>query len=545
MSHSTRLDYTDLHQVENIRMLTERAASRWGEKTGLVFDQFDQSFTFREIHEWSDRYAWILQHLGVKPGDRIGIMLRNVPEFPLVWLAIGKIGATMVPINVYYKEFDAKYLIEHSELSLVVTSSEFVPLLNGLRKLVPTFRQIVSVDECSEDSVLRLHQLGRQVKPCPLPTVHADAILNIQYTSGTTGRPKGCLLSQRYWFQIARVNILEPSPALNESDVMLTAQPFYYIDPQWNLITALASGARLIVLDRFHPSTFWEKVRKHGVTYFYCLGVMPLLMLKMPESPEDRNNRVRYISCSAIPVHLHAELERRWGAPWYESFGMTEIGEGTTVTKEEHDRLVGTGCIGRPVMNREVRILGDDGQVLPRGQIGELVFRGTDLMDGYFKDPEMTREAYRSGFFHTGDLAYMTEDGLIYYVGRKKDMIRRSGENISATEVEDALKLHPAVQNVAVVAVPDELRGEEVKAYIVPRNAGSDPRQLAEQLIEFCSGHLAYFKIPRYWEFRSSLPLTPSEKVAKHELIKQAKDLRANSYDRVDQIWRGDIEHES
>ena len=545
MPRAIREEYLDLHRLENIRMLTERAASRWGPKIGLVFDEFDRGLSFREIHEWSDRYAFVLQGLGVQPGDRIGIMLRNRPEFPLMWLAIGKVGATMVPINVYYKEFDAKYLIEHSELSVVVTSSEFVPLLKGIRNQVRTFRQIISVDGSGDDSVLNLGRLLRQAAPCPPVAVHSDFVLNIQYTSGTTGRPKGCLLSQGYWFQIARVNILQPSPGIHESDVMLTAQPFYYIDPQWNLITALASGARLVVLDRFHPGTFWEKVRKHEVTYFYCLGVMPLLMLKTPENPEDRNNKVRYVACSAIPRHLHRELERRWGAPWYETFGMTEIGQGTYVPEEEHDLLVGTGCIGRPVMNREVRILGEDGRVLPRGQVGELVFRGTDLMDGYFKDPEATKESFRTGFFHTGDLAYMTEDGRIYYVGRKKDMIRRSGENISASEVEDALKLHPSVRNVAVVAVPDDLRGEEVKAYIVPRDPDFDRRELVEELIRFCQDHLAYFKIPRYWEFRASLPLTPSEKVAKHELIRQAKDLRANSYDRVDQIWREGVADES
>src|SRR5690625_1153445 len=174
------------------------------------------------------------------------------------------------------------------------------------------------------------------------------------------------MLTQYYWLRLAKTMILEDHPGITEDDTMLTAQPFYYMDPQWNVITALGSGATLVVLDRFHPSTFWEKVRQYKVTFFYCLGVMPVLMLKMPESPEDKNNHVTRIFCSAIPVHLHQQLENRWGAPWYEVFGMTETGADIRMSKEEHDELIGSGCIGKPFSHREVRIVNEKGETVPR-----------------------------------------------------------------------------------------------------------------------------------------------------------------------------------
>ncbi len=319
---------------------------------------------------------------------------------------------------------------------------------------------------------------------------------------------------------------------------MLTAQPFYYMDPQWNVITAMAAGATLVVLDRFSPSVFWERVRHYGVTFFYCLGIMPTLLVKTPPSPSDRDNKLRTVFCSAIPPHLHRELEERWGAPWYEVFGMTETGGDISVKPEDHDRLLGTGCIGKPDKTRQVRIVGEDDQPVGRNAVGELLLRGLGMMDGYFKDPAATTEAFRGGWFHTGDLVRMDENGYIYYVGRKKEMIRRSGENISATEVEEVIKLHPAVQYVACLPVQDDLRGEEVKAYVVLKEGQSADAVTPQVLIEFCSERLAPFKLPRYWEYRDELPRTPSERVAKHLLSKEKADLRLDSYDRIEDTWR-------
>jgi crotonobetaine/carnitine-CoA ligase len=313
---------------------------------------------------------------------------------------------------------------------------------------------------------------------------------------------------------------------------MLTAQAFSYIDPQWNLVAALMAGAHLVVLDAFHPSTFWSKVREHDVTYFYCLAAMPTLLLKMHPDPLDHSHRVRVVQCSAIPASRHQELEQRWGVKWYEAFGMTETGADLRVTDEDHDELVGSGCVGAAARAREVRIVDAHDVSVPRGEIGEVVLRGPGLMDRYEADPEATAAAFRGGWFHTGDLGRMDEAGRVYLVGRFKDMVRRAGENVSAREVEDVLLTHASVRLAAVVAVPDELRGEEVKAFV--SISGGSEQVIVSELAEHCGQRLARFKVPRYWEVCDDLPITASHRVAKTRLVSEP----GRTWDRVDGVWR-------
>ncbi|WP_372670376.1 ATP-dependent acyl-CoA ligase [Amycolatopsis kentuckyensis] len=505
---------TPLAEIGTLDQLVTRAAQLWPERTAWIFDEHDQRFTFAEVDRESSRIAAALTERGIGPGDRVAVMVRNVPGFPLTWLALAKIGAILVPVNTNYQEFDGAHVLRHSGAKLVVAAEEFVDLLNRIGGI-----EVVTPDR------LRTDAARPEFTPVP------ELPVNIQYTSGTTGAPKGCVLPNRYWTTLA-VSLATDFPAVGEDDVMLTAQPFHYIDPQWNVALGLAAGATLVVLDRFHPSTFWAKVREHRVTWFYCLGLMPTLLLRQEPSEADRDHRVRAICASAIPLDLHAELEQRWGVPWYEAFGMTETGGDIRMTAADHDETVGTGCIGRPSRDREAMIAGDDGKPLPRGETGELLIRGIGLMHGYHDDPAATAKAFENGWFHTGDLARMDDAGRVYYVGRTKDMIRRSGENISADEVERALLLHPSVKLAAVVAVPDELRGEEIKAYVVCDGERPEPAALAG----FCSEKLAYFKVPRFWAFADELPMTPSERVAKGELRKVA-DPRAGSWDAKAAAW--------
>ena len=510
---------TPLGEVGTLAELVTRAAQLWPDRTAWVFDETGRRFTFAEVDAETSRVAVTLRELGVGPGDRVAAMLRNQPEFPLLWLALAKLGAVLVPVNTNYQEFDGTHVLRHSGARFAVAAPEFTGLLN---RIAPdtALERVLTPDELTTPETDSAPFRSRPELP-----------VNIQYTSGTTGAPKGCVLPNRYWTTLA-VGLATDFPAVGEDDVLLTAQPFHYIDPQWNVALGLAGGATLVVLDRFHPSTFWAKIREHGVTWFYCLGLMPTLLLRQPPSEDDRNHHVRAICASAIPHELHAQLEQRWGVPWYEAFGMTETGGDIRMTVADHDETVGTGCIGRPSRDREVMIADDDGKPLPRGETGELLIRGVGLLHGYHEDPEATAKAFRQGWFHTGDLARMDDAGRVYYVGRTKDMIRRSGENISADEVERALLLHPAVKLAAVVAVPDELRGEEVKAYVVCDGERPAPAELAA----FCAEKLAYFKVPRFWAFADELPLTPSERVAKGELRKIA-DPRTGSWDAKTEAW--------
>ncbi|MEI2643347.1 MAG: AMP-binding protein [Candidatus Nanopelagicales bacterium] len=470
----------------------ERAVRLWPDRTAWTFDP-GESLTFADVGRRSAGIAAALAERGIRPGDRVAVMMHNRAEFPLTWLALARLGAAMVPLNPQYRAEDAGHILEHSRAAAVVVTGDLA-------------------DRAFDVPVLLAEQLTSADQP-PAHRVAPEDTVNIQYTSGTTGRPKGCVLSHRYWMVLGG-SLVDEFPHLGPDDTMLTAQAFSYIDPQWNVVAAMLAGAHLVVLDSFHPSTFWSKVREHDVTYFYCLAAMPNLLLKMPPDPLDREHRVRVVQCSAIPPARHAELEQRWGVQWYEAFGMTETGADLRVTDADHDELVGTGCVGAATRAREARIVDPQDIAVPRGEAGELVLRGVGLMDRYEADPEATAAAFRDGWFHTGDLARMDDAGRVYLVGRLKDMIRRAGENVSAREVEDVLLTHPAVRLAAVVAVPDELRGEEVKAFLTLAQA-VEPEILAE----YCGQRLARFKTPRYWEVCDELPVTASHRVAKARLV--------------------------
>ena len=467
------------------------AASRWPERDAWTFvapDGSEETWPFATVEQQTAIRAHALRELGVRPGDRVAVMLDNGLEFPTTWLALARLGAAIVPLNVKYRSVDAQHLLDDAGVRLAVTSSAYAGLL---RTLSPA-PEVVLVDD--------LRPRG-EVLP-DLPVVEPDAIANVQYTSGTTGRPKGCLLSHRYWTTLG-TSLVEEFPHLAADDVMLTAQPFFYLDPMWNVVAALTAGAHLVVLDGFHPSTFWQQVRRHRVTYFYCLAAMPTLLLKMPPDPADRDHHVRAVQCSAIPPALHADLEARWGVPWFEAFGMTETGADIRVTPDDHDELVGSGCLGRPAAHREVRIDAD----------GQMWLRGPGMMDGYLGHPD----PFVDGWFPTGDLARLDDAGRVYLTGRLKDMIRRSGENIAAREVEEVLLSHPSVRLAAVVGVPDEVRGEEVKAYVVAPGVGPD------ELAAWCAERLAAFKVPSFWELRDDLPLTASHRVEKAKLLSEGR----------------------
>jgi crotonobetaine/carnitine-CoA ligase len=250
----------------------------------------------------------------------------------------------------------------------------------------------------------------------------------------------------------------------------------------------------------------------------------------MPPSNLDRQHNVRMVQTSGIPPSIHKSWEERFGVPVHEIYASTETTADIAVTSDM-DRKVGTACIGRPVPYREVRIVGDDDVDVPRGEVGEIILkRARGMMKEYYKDPEATERAFRGGWFHSGDLGYQDEDGDYHFVGRKKDIIRRGGENISAASVEQVLMGHPQILDAAVIPVPDPIRGEEVKAYVV-----LNPGEVLtpQEILEYCEKNMAAFKVPRYLEFRDSLPKTPSERVQKEKLKEEKGDLAEGCYDRL------------
>ncbi len=497
------------------------AAERWPDRVAWRFDP-GETLTFADVDRLTRGYAQVLSDRGVRAGDRVALLLSNEAAFPLTWIALSLLGAAAVPLNTRYQTADAEHVLRRAHVSAIVPGAQFGPLLDRLPPDLPALGRIVPAPELVA-AAGQTDQAGGFGLPEPAGTA------NIQFTSGTTGRPKGCVLPHSYWTRLAG-SLVGEFPYLSADDVMLTAQPFSYIDPQWNVAAALLAGAELVILDGFHPSTFWAKVREHQVTYFYCLGAMPGLLLRMPSSPDDRHHRVRVVQCSAIPPTLHATLEKRWDVPWYEAFGMTETGADLRVTDADHDELVGTGCLGGPVSYRKVQITGDDGRPVPAGQTGEITLSGPGMMDGYDGDPEATAQVLRDGWFHTGDLGRMDAQGRVYHAGRIKDMIRRGGENVAAREVEEVLLAHPGIRLAAVTAVPDEIRGEEVKAYYV---TGDSTEIGPAELAAYCRERLASFKVPRFWQPAGDLPRTDSERVVK----KQLATLAGPVFDAADGTW--------
>jgi carnitine-CoA ligase len=508
------------------------AARHFGAKTAVLCERRDQSVSFAELDHLADLMAAALRAHGVGAGDRVGVMFRNDLEFPVAWLGILRAGATMVALNIRLTAHDLAPQLRAARPALVLAADEFAEVLRGA---VDDDTRICLFDTGSrgvEAFAERLSALGEGAQPAadacgPWP----ESLAGIQFTSGSTGLSKGCLLSHRYWLTIGET-MRRCGPKLRYDDVLLTAQPFYYMDPQWNLVASLLTGAKLVVLERFRSQTFWSSVQRHRATFFYCLGVMPSMLLSTPSTGDERVSAVRYIACSAIPTGRHAELEERFGAPWYECYGSTESGADIMVEEEDHDAALATGALGRPLPHREIRIVDDNGAVLPRGTVGRLLVRGIGMSDGYLDERHTPSSTVGNGWYATGDLARWTPDGMVHFAGREKDIIRRAGENVSAAQVEQAVETYPGVRLCACVPVADEIRGEEIKAYIVPEGDLS-----LDDLLRHTRERLASFKVPRYWEIRTSLPHTPSEKIAKSELRREPSHQLGRCYDAVRETW--------
>ncbi len=514
--------------------LLEDAAKKFKDKALFIYES--QRLSFEEVNIRVNKTANALRDIGVEKSDKVSIMLPNGFEFPITWLAIAKLGAVMVPTNINYREHDLEYILTDSEASAIVIHQDYLSLLEKIKLKTPTLKHIVVVGDTPAKYHNYQEVLSNAGETFSIENAEENNLLNIQYTSGTTGFPKGCMLTHRYWLSLGQLlgEFFQASP----DDVDLTAQPFYYMDPQWNTIVCLMMGMSLVIMHRFSPTHFWQAVKENNVTWFYVLGTMPFYLLNLePNSELEQNHKLKFVVCSGIMPQYHETFEKRWNVPWREGFGMTETGADLMVPLEDTE-CVGTGAMGKPVSTKEAKVIDEDGKEVPDGAVGELVMRGEPMMLGYWNKPEATEAFFKDGWAHTGDLVYKDEKGFYHWVGRLKDMIRRTGENISSVEVEGVLMEHEKIALAAVVPVPDKLRGEEVKAYIVLKQGETADAVPPQEIVEFAKQKLAYFKVPRYIEYAEDLPRTPSERVEKHKLIAAKNDLRVGSYDAVDKIWR-------
>jgi acyl-CoA synthetase (AMP-forming)/AMP-acid ligase II len=474
----------------------ERTAAVHGAKPFLEVLSQKIRFTYSEALERIADVAARYRARGYGRGHRVALLLENRPEFLLHFLALNSIGAAVVPLNPDYREAELQYVLQHSEASLVITKKD----------------------------------LERDFDPAPAPRPCGAEECALLYTSGTTGRPKGCLLSNFYFLNVGQRYLDEGGLcAVREGEErLITPLPLFHMNALAVSTTAMIlSGGCIVQLDRFHPRTWRREVAESGATIVHYLGIMPAVLLNLPESEYDRAHRVRFgYGANANPKD-HAAFEARFGFPLIEAWAMTETGGGALIAASREPRHVGTRCIGFPRAGLEVRIQEETGELLVR-QAGPDPRRG--FFSGYLKDEEATAHAWRDGWFHTGDAVRRGADGSFHFVDRLKNIIRRAGENIAALEVEAALAGHPAIGQVAVIAVPDTVRDEEVMACVVLQEKENKSRETAISIQDWCLERLAYFKAPGHVAFLDSLPTTATNKVQKAKLADFAVNA-ADSYD--------------
>jgi crotonobetaine/carnitine-CoA ligase len=473
-----------------------------------------QAFTYGEAYASVLTVARALRALGVVQGDRVGIMAGNHPETVWSWMGANAAGAIDVPFNSEARGDFLSYLIADAAPRVVIATPEHLQTLSEAASEAPEV--VVTIGETEERpfgersrqlSFTELLALGTPRVELPEPA--AGDLATIMYTSGTTGASKGVALPQRYYVvQADQGRVLTEVVA---GEVVYCVQPLFHMDARIYLLIALSARATIALGERFSVRNFWKDVRHHRADVIACIGTMMLLLAKQPASPDDGTQPARLAACSSTPPKAHRAFEERFDIVVTESYGMTECCYLTSTRIGE----VKVGSVGTPADNVVIDVLDDDDSPVPVGEIGELCYRPTVpfmMMSAYWRKPEETLEAWRNLWFHTGDFVRRRSDGEFEYVGRKKDAIRRRGENISAWEVEQAVAKHPDIMECAAIGVASELGEEDVAVLAVIRSgSGLEP----EQLHGFVSDDLARFAIPRYIEFVESLPKTASERVAK------------------------------
>jgi crotonobetaine/carnitine-CoA ligase len=521
---------TDPRVPARDRVVTRALMERWlqecPDKVFLTFGDTGEEWTYRAFRTMVIQTAIGLQLLGVAQGDHVLVWLPNGREHLRVYFAINYLGAVFVPINTAYKGALLAHVIDNSDASLAVVHSDLVPRL-------------------AEVPIARLHTavvVGARV-PCPrLETrYYADVLLpergtleplgrviepwdpqSIIYTSGTTGPSKGVLSSYLHLFTNAGP---ETWKCVTGEDRFLVNMPLFHIGGMGVVSVMFARGGSVAFVDRFDTATFLDTVRRTGTTATFLLGVMASFLEKLPPSASDADTPLRLVFMVPLSGDI-ASFSKRFGVDVYTIFNMTEI---STPIMSEPNPLV-RGTCGRKRAGVDVRLVDDNDCEVPIGSVGEMLVR-TDrpwgMNSGYYKNPQATAAAWRNGWFHTGDSFRQDADGNFYFVDRKKDAIRRRGENISSFEVEADVTAHPSVREAAAVGVPSEYSEDDVLVVVAPIDGATiDP----VALIEFLRARMAHFMVPRYIRVLPELPKTPSNKVMKHEL--RMEGITADCWDR-------------
>jgi acyl-CoA synthetase (AMP-forming)/AMP-acid ligase II len=475
--------------------------------------------TYEEMGTAVEATMEVYRRAGYGPGHHVALWLDSRDSFYLHWLTLNALGATVVPLGAELSVAEARLLLLRADIDLLV----------HLPERSSTAREATAHVGDGLTSIATPDDFAANLLPRASTPRSADARVDaaaIVFTSGSTGEPKGCMLSNEYFLFFGRWyrdmgGRCELRPGRER---LITALPLNHVNAlAFSSMGMILTGGCIIQLDRFRSSTWWKTVNTTGATVMHYLGVMPAMLLQLPRQPDEKTHSLRFGIGGGVRAAHHSAFEDRFAVPLIEAWAMTETGGAGTLSTHVGPRNIGSGCIGRPSPRyAEATLAGENGAPVS-GRLcpgeGELLVRasGDDprrgFFSGYYKDPDATAAAWQHGWLHTGDLARRDAEDRYFFVGRRKQIIRRSGENISAAEVEAALGADQRIKEAAVVAVPDELREEEVFACVVASADSTGSRELAEEILAAAAARLAYYKLPGYIAFVTALPVTATQKL--------------------------------
>jgi long-chain acyl-CoA synthetase len=499
---------------KNLAVLLEQGAVNFPGHPGIIFE--GKKITYGELEKKAGQIGQALKTMGVAKGDRVAIHLPNIPEFIMAYFGILKAGATVVPINVMLKKDEIRYVLSNSGARNLFTLKDFLPEVISAVKEIPGFQKMILLGGAGDGEGV---PFARMVDPSN-PALNAGEVIPeedlavIFYTSGTTGKPKGAMLTHGNMYS----NALATAETYKycHDDIILSAMPMFHAAGQTNVMTAAFSqGATVVLLPRFSPEKVFEALAQEKATVYIGVPTMYFQILYHSQSDKFAQNNLRLclVGAASMPEKILKEFGEKFKVPISEGYGLSEAAP--VVSHNPIDGIKKPLSIGVPIPGVEMKIFGEDDLELGTGEIGELVIRGPNVMKGYLNRPEETAEALRGGWLHTGDMAYRDEDGYFFIVDRKKEMILTGGFNIYPREVEEVMFTHPKIAEVAVVGIPDLEKGEKAKAFVVLKQ-GETATQ--EEVLEFCRSRMAVYKAPREAEFMNALPRNASGKVLKRIL---------------------------
>lgn len=512
----------------NLSSQLRETAKRMPHKAAYYF--MDQSSTYAELDGAITKFADGLAKLGVKPGDHVGLLLGNSPYYVISMYGALRLGATVIPINPIYTPDEIGYILNNGDVKVVIALDLLVPLAEKMHHVLPSVETyIVCETQQGKESGVDISQLSVYPKLKSFTQVVGAGELSFQghelgdddvalilYTSGTTGKPKGAMLTHKNLYSNAQD--VADYLRINEDDRVITTLPMFHVFCLTVALNApLMNGATILIDPKFSPQEIFRLAKKYEATVFAGVPTMYNFLFQYNAgNPEDLKSLRLCISGGAsMPVTLLKNFESKFNVLISEGYGLSEASPVTCFNPLDRPRKAGS--IGPSIVNVENKVVNEIGEELPVGEVGELIVRGPNVMKGYYKMPEETQATIREGWLYTGDLAKMDEEGYFYIVDRKKDLILVGGYNVYPREVEEVLYSHPEIVEVAVLGVPDPNLGEAVKSYVVSKN----PELTEEEVLQFCSEHLAKYKIPSSVEFLEELPKNTTGKILRRALKQQ------------------------